>query len=138
MELWISHSNCRKQIVLAGVSAVVGLVLMLGFNGLRGYNTNAMAGFLLGVLLLVIGVIAMLMSGSETVVVDPNTRRVTVENSNLFGKKKRSILFSDIEDINVTFFGKKSNYITYYYLALSLRNGENYQLFAPGRYYRVG
>lgn len=117
---------------------MVGLVLMLGFNGLRGYNTNAMAGFLLGVLLLVIGVIAMLMSGSETVVVDPNTRRVTVENSNLFGKKKRSILFSDIEDINVTFFGKKSNYITYYYLALSLRNGENYQLFAPGRYYRVG
>ncbi len=138
MELWVSDSNRRKQIVLAGASAVVGLVLMLGFDNLRGSSTNAMAGFLLGVLLLVIGVVVLLVSGNETVVIDPNARRITVEDSSLFGKKKWSVPFSDIVDINVTYFGKKSNYVTYYYLVLSLRNGEKYQLFAPGRYFEGG
>ena len=138
MELWVSHSNRHKQIVLAVASAVFGLVLTVGFRDFSGEGTNAMAGFLLGVLLLVIGVAVLLASGKEVVVVDPNARRITIEDSSLFAKRKRSILFSDIGDISVTYFGKKSNYVTYYYLVLSLRNGEKYPLFAPGRFFEGG
>jgi hypothetical protein len=44
-------------------------------------GSNAMAGFLLGVLLLFIGVAGFLLSGKQTVVVDPKSRRITIEDT---------------------------------------------------------
>jgi len=40
--------------------------------------TDSLAGFLLGILLLVIGVLGMVLQGRQTVVVDPGTRRITM------------------------------------------------------------
>jgi hypothetical protein len=138
MDLWTSQSKSGKQILLSVGCAVVGLVLMIGFRDFRGSGTNAMAGFLLGALLLLVGVAGFLLGGKQTVVVDPKARRITIEESSRFRTKKRSIPFSDIDDISIGYLGKRSNYVTWYYLVLRLSSGEEYPLFAPGRFFKGG
>lgn len=135
---WISHSNPGKQYLLSVASTLVGLILLAGFHDYRATGTNAMAGFFLGMLLAVIGVAGFLVTGKQSVVVDPKTRHITIEDSSLFSTRKRSILFSDIAGISIGFLGKKSNYVTWYYLVLKLSDGENYSLFAPGRFFAGG
>jgi hypothetical protein len=89
-------------------------------------------------LLLLIGIAGLLAGGKQTVVVDPKERRITIEDSNHFRTKKRSILFSDIVGISIGYLGKKSNYVTWYYLVLKLKSGEDYPLFAPGLFFPGG
>jgi hypothetical protein len=135
MEPWKSQSSPGKQLMLSIAVAMVGIILMIGFRGFESLNSNAGAGFLLGVLLVFIGIPGFLLCGRQTVLVDPQARQIIVEDSNRFGTKRRSISFGEIEDIDIGYLGKKSNYVTCYYLALKLRNGESYPLFAPGRFY---
>lgn len=135
MDVWTSESNPHKQTAASVACAVVGLVLMIGFRDFGHVATNTIAGFLLGLLLLLIGVAGFLVSGRQTVVVDPKARRITIEDANRFRTKKRSIPFSDITGISIGYLGKRSTYVTRYYLILTLRNGQNYSLFAPGQFY---
>jgi hypothetical protein len=138
MDVWTSHSNSGKQTMLSEACALIGLVMVIGFRDFGGWGSNSLAGFLLGVLLLVIGVAGFLVSGKQTVVIDPSDRSITIEDSNRFHTKKRWIPFSDVVGINIGFLGKKSNYVMWYYLVLRLRSGEEYPLFAPGRFYEGG
>jgi hypothetical protein len=138
MDLWKSESNPGKQTALSAVCSVVGLVLATAFRGFSGAGSNARAGFLLGVLLLLIGVVCFLVSGKQTVVVDPKARRIVVADSNRFRTKNRSIPFSDVVDVSIGYFGKKSSFVTWYYLVLKLRSGEEYPLFSPGRFFEGG
>jgi hypothetical protein len=138
MDVWTSHSNSGKQTVLSLACAMVGVVMVIGFRDFEGWGSNSLAGFLLGVLLLVIGVSGFLVSGKQTVVIDRGARSISIEDSNRFRTKNRLIPFSDIVDISIGFLGKKSNYVTWYYLVLKLRSGEEYPLFAPGRFFEGG
>jgi len=138
MDSWTSQSNSGKQILLSVACAVVGLVLVFGFRDFRGSGTNAMAGFLLGMGLLLLGVAALLVGGKQTVVVDPRARCITIEDSNRLRTKKRSIPFGDIVDVGIGYLGSRSNYVAWYYLVLRLRSGETYSLFAPGRFFEGG
>jgi hypothetical protein len=95
MDVWTSQSNPGKQTMLSVACAVVGLVLAIGFRNFSGFGTNVMAGFFLGVLLLLIGVVGFLVSGKQTVVIDPKARHISIEESNRFGTKKRIILFNE-------------------------------------------
>ena len=135
MDVWTAQSNPGKQAVLSVLCSVVGVVLAIGFRDFRDSGTNALAGFLLGVLLLLIGVAGFLVSGKQTVVVNPKARCITIEDSNRFCAKKRSIPFSDVLGISIGYLGKRSNYVTWYYLVLKLRSGEEYPLFSPGRFF---
>lgn len=137
-DVWISKSNPGKQVMLSVVSAIVGLVLVIGFHDFSGLNTNDMAGFFLGVLLLLIGVAGTLVSGKQTIIIDPKAHRITIEDLGWFRTKKRIIPFKDIVGVSIGYLGKKSNYVTCYYLALSLTSGEMYPLFSPGRYFEGG
>jgi hypothetical protein len=138
MDVWTAQSNPGKQTMLSAACAVVGLALVIGFRNFSGFNNNALAGFFLGALLLLIGGAGLLLSGKQAVAVDPRTRRITIEDSNRFGTKKRSILFSEIAGITIGYLGKRSNYVTWYYLVLKLRGGEEYPLFSPGRFFEGG
>jgi hypothetical protein len=138
MEQWTSKSNSGKQIVLSLVCTLAGLVLTVGFRNFSGLGSNALAGFLLGILLLLIGVAGILFSGTQTVVIDPKTRRITISDSNRFHATKKVIPFSSVMDVSIGYLGKKSNFVTWYYLILKLRSGEDYSLFAPGRFFEGG
>jgi hypothetical protein len=139
MDVWKSESNPVKQTALSLGCLLIGLVLAFGFRNLSGPGlTNSMAGFLIGVLLLLIGIWAFLAEGQQTVVVDPGMRRITITDKNRFRTKTRTIPFRDIVHISIGYLGKKSNYVTFYYLVLKLINGQEYPLFAPGRFYEGG
>jgi hypothetical protein len=136
MEKWKSQSHIGKQVAAAVVCIVFGIALAIGFHNFTGPGmTNSKAGFLLGVLLLVIGVAGFLMQARQTVIVDPAGRRITIEDETRFGTKRRSIGFQEIVEVRVGYLGKRSNLVTNYYLVLKLRSGEEYPLFAPGRFY---
>lgn len=134
----MSRSRPGRQVLLSAACAGVGLVLVVALRDFGALGANARAGFLLGVLLLLIGIAGLVASGRQTVVVDPRSRRITVEHSRRFGKRKRSIPFEVIADVRLGFLGKKSNFVTYYYLSLRLRSGETYVLFPPGRFFPGG
>jgi len=86
-------------------------------------------------LLFLLGIVGCLVTGRQTVIVDPKSRNIVVEDSNRFGTKKRVILFSNITRVGIGYMGKASNYVRWYYLILTLRNGERYSLFSPGRFF---
>ncbi len=137
MEKWKSESSPGIQMVLSVGCTAVGLVLAIGFYAPgRPVTANTQAGFLLGLLLLVIGVMGLLVQGKQTVVIDPATRRITVEDKTLLGSKRRVIKFQEIGEIHVGYLGKTSNFVRNYYLSLRLKSGEDYPLFAPGRFYK--
>lgn len=121
--------------ILSATCTIAGMILMIGFRNFESGGSNTMAGFLLGLLLLLIGVPGLLMNGKQTVLVDPKTRRIAIEDSNRFRTKNRSIPFSDIVGVSIGYLGKRSNNVTWYYLVLKLRSGEDYPLFAPGRFF---
>ena len=131
---WTSQSRRLWLTVLAAGCIVAGLVLMAGFRHFQG-DSNALAGFGLGVLLLVTGVVALVTGGTQTVVVDPVLRRIVVDDKTLLGAKTREIAFYEVSDISVGYLGKKSNFVQTYYLVLKLTDGREYPLFAPGRFY---
>ncbi|MBT0665581.1 hypothetical protein KI809_14830 [Geobacter pelophilus] len=120
------------------VCAAVGMILAIGCHGFEGIGSNTGAGFLLGLLLLLIGVASLLTSGKQTVTVDPEKRSITIEDTNRFSTKKQTIPFSDIVGVGIGYLGKKSNFVTWYYLVLKLRSGKDYPLFPPGRFFEGG
>lgn len=135
MSVWRSESAAGKQTALAVACVLVGLVLAIGFRNFQGAGSNALAGFLLGLLLLAIGAAGFFTGGKQTITIDPDRRLVVVEDQGSFGTKRRTILFRDIADIGIGFLGKRSNGVTFYYLDLRLKGGSRYPLFAPGRFF---
>jgi hypothetical protein len=132
---WVSRSRPGFQLLTALGSTVVGLILVIGMRGFAAGGRDMFAGFALGVMLLVIGIAAAATSGSQTVTVDPRTRRIDVVDSYLIGNRKRSIPFSDIREVGIGYLGKASNYVKTYYLVLHLADGREFPLFAPGRFF---
>ncbi|MBH1975553.1 MAG: hypothetical protein I8H95_04405 [Rhodocyclales bacterium] len=139
MDSWKFESNLGKQTALSLACIAVGTILVIGFRHFDGSSmTNSVAGFLCGLLLLLIGISAFLVSGKQTIVVDPQRRRIVVEDKNRFGIKKRSIRFSEITDTSIGYIGKRSNFVNFYYIILELKSGEKYPLFSPGRFHDGG
>jgi len=135
MDTWTIESNPAKQTVLTWAVVVVGLILVYGFRDFDSSGfTNSMAGFLLGVLLLVVGLPGIFMTGKQTITVDPQARRILIEDTSHFGKKTRSISFREIVDISVSSLGNRSDGSVSYYVTLKLASGENHPLFFPSYY----
>jgi len=131
--LWTAQSQPGKQTLAAGFCSVLGLLLLYACRHLN--STDTKAGFLLGLLLLVIGVWGLLISGTQTITIDPKTRRITIQDEHRLGSKLRTIRFDEITRVGIGYMGKKSNFVQWYYLILTLRSGERYGLFSPGRFY---
>ena len=139
METWKAESQPGKQMTMLLVCVLLGVLLVIKFQDFSGLGTtNSLAGFLLGVLLLLIGVVGVLFTGKQTIVIDPSARTITVEDKTRLTAKKRLIAFSDIVHVGIGYLGKRSNFVNFYFLVLKLRSGEEYSLFAPGRFYAGG
>ena len=139
MEQWECRSNYGQQLAMALGCVVIGLVLAVGFRHFHGPGmTNAMAGFFLGLLLLGIGIASVVLTGQQSIRVDSATRSITIEERSPFKATRRVIALDEIAEITIGYIGKRSNYVTVYYLILTLRNGEEYPLFAAGYFYAGG
>lgn len=129
------HSNPTKQALLTIAVIIVGLILAIGF---RNYDdsafTNSLAGFLLGILLILIGIPGLITLGTETITIDTNTRCILIENVNRFRKKNKLIYFMEIAEVFVGCQGKRSSGTMSYYVCLRLNTGEVYNLFYPSYY----
>jgi hypothetical protein len=132
MDTWTIESNPAKQTILTWAMIVVGLILMYGFRNFDASGfTNSMAGFLLGVLLMIIGVPAVLMLGKQTIIVDPKARHILMEDVSRFGSKKKIIPFNDIVDARVSRLGNRTEGSVTYYVTLKLTSGKTFPLFFP-------
>ena len=74
-------------------------------------------------------------AANGSVTVDPDTKYIIIEDKNLFGTKTKAIPFRDVVEVHIGYLGKKSNFVSSYHLVLNLRNGEEYPLFAAGRFF---
>lgn len=139
MDSYKFESNSGKQTALSLACIAVGIILIIGFRHFDSSSmTKSLAGFLCGILLLLIGISALLVSGKQTIVIDPQTRRIVVEDKNRFGIKKKLIRFSEITGTGIGYIGKSSSFINFYFIILKLNSGEKYSLFAPGRFFDGG
>jgi hypothetical protein len=118
-----------------GCVAVGALITWLARNATGPGMTNERAAFYLGLLLLGVGLAGVVTHGTQTTVVDPAAKSITVEDQTYFGRKVRTIRFAEIAGIDIGYLGRRSSHVTFYFLELKLRDGTTYPLFAPGRFY---
>ncbi len=136
MQPWISHNHPAKQQLLALACIATGFVLLIGFRHFQGWQLdNDTAGFLLGLLLFVTGIFGLRAAGRQTITIDPQKQVIAIRDISRFGDRTREIAFSEIREISIGYLGKASNFVQFYFLVLKLRSGEEYPLFAPGRFY---
>ena len=132
MDTWKIESSPGKQVILGWIVLVVGLILAIGFRDFDSSGlTNSLAGFLLGLLLLLIGTGTLLMGGKRSIVVDPEARRILIEDASRFGRKKRSIAFDEVGEVYVDSLGDKEGGSISYDVFLKLKKGETVSLFRP-------
>jgi hypothetical protein len=135
MEQWNTENHPTKQFILAAGCLLTGAVIVYSARGYSGYDSNAFAGFLLGILLLSIGIAALITVGKQRIIIDPDRQKITVRDTNLWGTSIRSIIFQEISRIEIGSLGKRSSGVMFYYLILRLRSDAEFVLFAPGRFY---
>ena len=135
LEIWRIESSPNKQTALSVIVILAGLILAYGFRNFDASGmTNSLSGFLLGVLLLIIGVPCFVMGGKQKITIDPAAKIILIEDKNRFRQKKRLIVFSEITGAHVSEFGKRSNGTVTYYVSLNLKSGKTYPLFYPAYY----
>ncbi len=138
MDIWKAENNPGKQFALSLGCSIAGLALMLGFRNFQRFGSNELAGFSLGVLLVVLGIWNLVARGKQSVTIDPNTRKIIVEDFYGIKVRRQIIPFSDVVGITIGYLGKSSNAVRWYYLVLKLSSGRAFSLFSHGRFYEGG
>ncbi len=133
---WVTENNPSTQLAYAAVSTLLGALFLWLCRGFTAsFRDNTFSGFLLGLMLFVIGAVGLALAGRQRVTIDASSRRVTVEDENRFGTKTREIAFDEIASVSVGVLGKRSSGMQTWYVVLHLKSGKEYPLFAPGRGY---
>lgn len=135
MEIWTIESNPTKQLIVVIGILIVGIILAAGFRNFTGPGlSNSLAGFLLGVLLIVIGIADIFSHGKQNITIDPHARMMRIVDTNLFSHKERIIGFSEITGTGISHIGDIADGAATFYVQLSLRDGSKYPLFFPAYY----
>jgi hypothetical protein len=132
MELRKIESSPGKQVALACIIVLTGSILAIGFRNFDGSGlTNSLAGFLLGLLLLAIGIGTLVFGGKRTVTVDPQARHILIEDVNHFSQKNRLIAFDQVDSVYVRSLGNREGGSISHDVILKLKVGGNVSLFRP-------
>jgi hypothetical protein len=130
MNDWKIESNPVKQIALMIGCILVGLMLSIGFSDFDASEfSNSLAGFLLGVLLLIIGSYGLLENNRRTVTVNPKSRRIVIEDRSRFKQNRNTIAFEQVADVYVDEMGDTEGGSISYDVVLKLNNGKTISLF---------
>jgi hypothetical protein len=135
MPVWESRSNSRRQSTISAACLALGLVLIVTLHDFGPSGSSRHAGFLLGVVLTLIGGATLLVSGPQTTIVDPLQQQIRITDHRLVGTRHHTIPFADIGEVQVAYLQTRSKLVLQYFLQLQLRGGEAYALFPPGRVY---
>ena len=127
---WRTESSDAQQ-TAAGIGIVaVGLVLAIGFRHFGGPGfTNSLAGFLLGMLLLVIGAGVLIFGGKQVITVEPANKRVVVDKIGRIKRTRREIRFNEISELYVSSIGDREGGSERYYVGAKLKTGKDVALF---------
>ena len=132
---WAFESNRNRQIFLAILIIFVGILLTyLCRNYDASRFSDTLAGFLLGLMLILIGVPAFVVTGKERTVIDTHARCILIEYRSRFKRKNTLIHFDDILSMRVAHIGRYSSGVVTYYISMDLRSGEKQLLFFPAYY----
>ena len=137
-DLWVTKSSSTQQTGFSLLGVVIGLLFSIGFRHFDGPGfTNSLAGFLLGLLILIISIAALLMGGKQIITVDARASQIILEGISRFGSKKRVLFFKEIKKFYVNELGDKEGGSIQYYVVAELKTGERVSLFVgffDGRY----
>ena len=129
-EVWKTESQAGRQTLAAVGMCAVGLILVVWLRHFEGPGfTDSRAGFLLGILLLVVGIGTFLAGAKQVIVVEPRSRRVVVERVSLLGSRRTEVQFSEIAGVDVEELGDTEGGSVSYHLAVKLKSGKELPLF---------
>ncbi len=129
-ETWITESDTTAQTAASAVAIVGGLILAIGFRGFdRSGFTQGLAAFLLGVLLLIIGVGLLLFGGRQVITVDPRQRRIAIERISRLRSTTRVIPLDTVADFSVAEHGDHEGGSVRYHVKATLKSGGEVALF---------
>lgn len=129
-DIWRTESNARTQTAASVVAVVAGLALTIGFCQFEGPGlTGSRAGFLLGIMLLALGLGMLLLAGKHVITVEAKPRRIVIEHKNRFRKSAREIRFDEIADVYLGELGDREGGSISYHLVVKLKTGKEIALF---------
>lgn len=120
------ESNRNQQTALLLLVAGIGLALTLKLS--VGHGAMQSAGFVLGLLLMLLGAAGLYLGTTRAVVVDPNSGLISIEDTNRVGQRKRSIRFNDVADVSLGQSGERTGSVAYDVM-LRLKSGKTVSLF---------
>jgi hypothetical protein len=125
----ILQSKPGQTMLLSALCALIGLVLAIGFRKYTQMNSNEFAGFMLGMLLLSLGVLGLLIRESRTIELDERRRRIMLDVRRSLGGSRRIVIpFSDIAGFGIGLQGKPASGTRYYDLVVQMRDSREIHL----------
>lgn len=124
------ESKPAANMLLYVVISVVGFLLMYLARDFIHGGTNVLCGFLLGCMLLGIGIMAMVVGESRTVELDERRKRIVLDVKRRVGGGRQFIMpFSDIKGFGIGMQGKASAGSRLYDVVVRLHSGKEIYLF---------
>lgn len=121
------RSQPRRNVAMGGASVAVGALLV--YLGRHHADTNAWAGFLLGWLMLLLGLAGLLVHETRQIELDPRRRLLVLDVQRRLGGNRRVVIpFAHIDSIDVSVFGSRDEGSVYYDLVVRTQEGKNVYL----------
>lgn len=135
MDIWETRSNNRQQLMISAICLIVGVVLTVALRDYGPSGSNRQAGFLLGVVLLGLGLATLFAGGTQTVQVDAHAREIRILDRRLIGKRTHTVAFEQVQRVEVACLQTRSQHALRYFLQLQLISGDAFALFSPEKAY---
>lgn len=128
--VWRTESSEAKQTIAAIVAFGFGVLLAIGFRfyGEAG-AIESRAGFMLGVVLVVVGCGMLVVGGKQVITVDAKAKKIVIEKINRVQQSVQEIRFSEITMVSVGETGDEEGGSIRYHVAVKLRTGKEVALF---------
>jgi hypothetical protein len=127
---WRTESNRSSQTLASVLLGLAGLALTVGFWRVGHLDQiGNLAGFGMGVFLLVGSVWMLLMNGQQIITLDPRRQHIHIESTSRLGRKVRCIPFKDVTEAYVDELGDTDGGSIRYHVTVVLRSGQKVTLF---------
>ncbi|WP_320151219.1 hypothetical protein [uncultured Tolumonas sp.] len=127
---WTIKNNSAKQICFSLFGVTIGLLFIIGschFSEV-GFRHD-LTIFFLGLIVLSMSAITLLIGSKQIIIIDPDTRQLIFEQAGLYGKRKHSVHFQEIQDYFVDELGNWEGSHVHYFVVAKLKSGEKIPLF---------